>query len=92
MDEAMKLLREGRATTSNFEMKEEAFNEDGTIKEKSIMTIENIRLGDEVREDVEVMVVSGLKTPIVLGDNYITHEFGSFDIDKENKKLIINKN
>ncbi|NLN74364.1 MAG: OmpA family protein [Bacteroidales bacterium] len=92
MDEAMKLLREGRATTSNFEMKEEAFNEDGTIKEKSIMTIENIRLGDEVREDVEVMVVSGLKTPIVLGDNYITREFGSFDIDKENKKLIINKN
>lgn len=91
-EEAMKLLREGRLTTADFEEKEAAFSPDGSIIEKSILYLENLRIGEEFIENVSVEVLKGLKTTLVIGDKILIEEFGKYEIDKEKKTIKITKN
>ncbi|MDD2344706.1 MAG: OmpA family protein, partial [Bacteroidales bacterium] len=91
-EEAMKLLKENRLSTADFEEKEAAFSPDGSIIEKSVLYLENLRIGEEDIENVHVEVVKGLKTTLVIGDKMLTEEFGKFEIDKEKKTITITKN
>ena len=90
-EEAMKLLREGRLTTADFESKEAAFAPDGSIIEKSILYLENLRIGEEDIDNVAVEVVKGLKTTLVVGDKFLIEEFGKFEVDKDKKVIVITK-
>lgn len=91
-EEAIKLLKENRLSTADFEEKEAAFSPDGSIIEKSVLYLENLRIGEEDIENVTVEVVKGLKTTLVIGDKMLTEEFGKFEIDKEKKTITITKN
>jgi hypothetical protein len=87
MDEALSFLQEHKITVNDFENKAKAINEDGSIIDNSILYLTDLKIGEEVIENVEVVVVKGQKTAIVFGDRKLAEEFGEFTIDKEKKTL-----
>jgi hypothetical protein len=65
--------------------------EDGSIIENSVFYLKDIRVGDDYEENVKVVVKKGLPTPFVIGDQYITNQWGKYRVDKEKNKIIFEK-
>lgn len=89
--DATKFLKDMIITVNDFEDKENAINEDGTIKEDAILYLNDLKLGEDYAENVKVIVKKGLSSSFVIGGDFITDEFGAYVVDKEKQMLIFNK-
>ncbi len=87
MDEALAFLKEYKITVKDFDSKEKAFNEDGSIVDNSILYLTDLKIGEETIENVEVIVVKGQKTAIMYGERKLAEDFGEYTIDKDKKTL-----
>ncbi len=90
-NDAFKFLQQHIITVNDFEEKENAINEDGSIKEDAILYLNDLKLGEDYAENVKVIVKKGLNSNFVIGGDFITDEFGSYILDKEKQMLIFNK-
>lgn len=90
--EATKFLKEMIITVNDFEEKEKAINAtDGSIIENSAFYLNDLKIGDDVAENVRVIVKKGLTSTFVIGGLYISDEFGDYNIDSERKLIIFEK-
>ncbi len=88
-EQAMKYLREAILTVGDFDLKEKAINEkDGNIIDKSVIYFKTLQIGDEVIENVEVIVVKDQKEAFIIGAKKFTDEFGTYRLDEKEQKLI----
>jgi len=90
-DEAFKFLQTHIITINDFEEKEKAINEDGSIKEDAALYLNDLKLGEDYAENVRVIVKKGLSANFIIGGDYITDEFGSYKVDKDRQMLIFEK-
>jgi peptidoglycan-associated lipoprotein len=90
--EATRYLKEMIITVGDFELRDRAIKqEDGSIIENSAFYLKDIRVGDDYEENVKVIVKKGLPTPFVIGDQYISNQWGKYKVDKEKSKIIFEK-
>ena len=90
--DATRYLKDMIITVSDFELRDRAIKqEDGSIIENSVFYLKDIRVGDDFEENVKVVVKKGLPTPFVIGDQYITTQWGAYKVDKEKNKIIYQK-
>jgi peptidoglycan-associated lipoprotein len=90
--DATKFLKDMIITFDDFEAKDKAIKpEDGSILENSVLFLSELRVGDDYSENVKVIIKKGLPSNFVIGDKYITDEWGNHTLDKEKKLLIFSK-
>lgn len=90
--DATRFLEEMIINVSNFEMKDRAIKpEDGSIIENVVLYLNEIRIGDDYAENVKVIVKKGLPSAFVIGDKFISEEWGDYVVDKDKKMIIFNK-
>jgi outer membrane protein OmpA-like peptidoglycan-associated protein len=90
--DATKFLKEMIITVNDFEEKEKAINAaDGSIIENAVLYLNDLKIGDDVAENVRVVVKKGLTSSFVIGGTFISDEFGNYSIDSERKLIIFNK-
>lgn len=88
-NDAMKFLKDLIVTVDDFEGKAAAINEeDGTIIENSVLTIHNFKMGDNETQDIKVIVRKGLTSSFMMGEDFISKQFGKFNVDKAQKAII----
>ncbi len=88
-EQAMKFLKEAIFTVGDFDLKEKAIDDkDGTIIDRSVVYIKTLQIGDELIENVETIVIKGLKETIVVGKDKFIDEFGEYNINEKEQKLI----
>ncbi|MDR3047124.1 MAG: OmpA family protein [Bacteroidales bacterium] len=86
---ATNMLKDMIITAKDFDGTEKAIKqEDGSIIENSVLYISEFRIGDEVVENVPVIVKKGLGATFVIGGDYIQSEWGYYRIDNDRKMLI----
>jgi len=91
-DQAMRFLREAIIKVGDFELGEKAIvSEDGTIIDKSVVYLNTLQIGDQMLENVEMIVIKGQKEPIVIGSKIFEEEFGTYTVNAGEGKLIFNK-
>ncbi|GHS86446.1 cell envelope biogenesis protein OmpA [Bacteroidia bacterium] len=88
--DAMNLLQIGKINKNDFQNKEKAFDEDGNIVVKSILTLRELKIGKAVLRDVQVVVITELPAPLQLCTETLK-ALGTFTLDTENKMLKIQK-
>lgn len=90
--DASKFLKEMIITVNDFEEKEKAINAaDGSIIENAVLYLNDLKIGDDVAENVRVVVKKGLTSSFVIGGTFISDEFGNYSIDSDRKLIIFNK-
>ena len=50
-----------------------------------------MKFGDDYAENVKVIVKKGLTAPFLIGEEFITNEFGTYKVDKAQKLIIFDK-
>ncbi|HOY33096.1 MAG TPA: OmpA family protein [Bacteroidales bacterium] len=83
----MRLLTEYRVTKSDFKDKDKAFNEDGSIKDNSVVTLKKMTIAKKSQDFLTATVVKNLSPDITLGSKVLS-KFGEYYIDDEKKQLI----
>lgn len=89
--EVKRLLDELRINKDDFIDKENAFNQDGSVIEKSKLRITSFKIGDKTLSSIEVTVINDLLTPMVMGRNFLIQNMGQYILDKNKKEIIFNK-
>ena len=90
--EAMKFLKKLIITIDDFDSKAAAINEeDGTIFDGAVLTLHDFCMGDNLTQNVKVIVKKGQTVPFVIGEGFINEKFGRFTLDRE-KNVIIFEN
>lgn len=85
---AMALLKSGIITKDNF--KDQNAIKTGSIADKAVFVIKEMRIADRSIENVEVTVHNRLKYEWLIGEK-ILKRFGKFEINTKERKLIFNK-
>ena len=76
----------------DFELGEKALKpEDGTIIENSVLYLRELAMGDDYAENVKVIIKKGLSAPFVIGTDFISEEWGNYNIDRQSKEIIFEK-
>ena len=89
---ATDLLNEIIIDLDDFELGEKALTPDeGNIIENSVIYLRELAVGDDYAENVKVIVKKGLPAAFVIGNNFITEEWGKYTIDRENGEIIFEK-
>lgn len=90
--DATRFLKEMIITVNDFEEKAAAINaEDGSIIENAVLYLNDMKFGDDYAENVKVIVKKGLTAPFLIGEEFITNEFGTYKVDKAQKLIIFDK-
>lgn len=90
--DAMRLLKDNVIKVEDFEDKAGAIKqEDGSIIEGSVLYLSEIRMGDDYAENVKVIVKKNLPATLIIGDLFISSEWGNYIIDKPRKLLLFDK-
>ncbi len=87
LDAAMKMLKAGIIDRNDFQGDVEKILGGGTIADKSVFTIKEMRIGNSTVKSLEVTVNKKLKSQILLGDNTLS-KFGTFTMDQTNSQII----
>lgn len=80
-------MKDYRITISEFKDKEKALNEDGSIKENSVVTLKRITIGNKTVAGIEATIVKDLGTPVLMGSKTLS-KFGDFILDEENRVIV----
>lgn len=84
---ALRLLKEGAIDKNDFEGDPEQVLGEGTIANRAIFKVKDLRIGNTTLHDVEVQVDHQLKAQMMIGEITLS-EIGNFVIDDEKKQII----
>ncbi len=88
-EQAMNFLKAHIITVADFEKGAGAIvPETGNIIDGSVVYMETLQIGDDILENVAFTVVKDQKDPIVIGSKTFIDEFGSYNINVSEQKLI----
>ena len=83
----MEMIRIHKLTKADFNLGEEAFDEDGLVVEGAEFTIKKLRIGTFTQYDVKAICVREQTTPIILGKE-VLEMFTFYTLDKTKKKFV----
>ena len=86
-EEAMNFLYQGRITKDDFPRRDLSFDAEGNIIDKEIVIFKNMQIGDQRRENVEVVVVKNVDYKFIINRTGL-RQFGEYEFDKQRSKLI----
>ena len=90
-DAAMRLLKNGSIDKTDFKGDvNKILGSAGTIADKAVLVIKELKIGKDIVKDLEATVNSKAKQELVFGDNTLM-KFGSYTIDDKDNKVIFNK-
>jgi len=89
-DATMKLLKEGAIDKTDFKGDANKILGSGTVADKAVLTIKELRIGKNTVKNIDVTVNSRIKQDLVFGDNTLL-KFGTYIIDEKENKVIFNK-
>lgn len=84
---ALKLLKDGVIDKTDFKGDVTKIIGEGSIADKAVITLKEVRIGKNVVKDLEITVNKKIKSSILLGDAILS-KFGSFTIDANESKII----
>jgi peptidoglycan-associated lipoprotein len=87
VQQALEFLKEGAITKKEFEGDPNTILSGGTIVDRSVFTIKEIRIGNKVVNDIQATVYQDLETPFLFGES-VLQQFGKFTIDKERSEIV----
>jgi len=90
LEQALKLLQESAISKTDFKGDPEKILANGTIADKAVFTIKEMRIGNKVVTNVEATVNSKLKVPMMFGDTILSG-FGQFSVNENKRQLIFSK-
>ena len=85
--EALRLLRDGAIDRTDFEGDATQLIGEGTIADKAVFNIREMRIGRNIARDLKVTVNRKLQNPLFFGPNTL-RKFGEFSVDTADKKII----
>lgn len=87
LEQALKLLTDGAINRNDFEGDAERILGAGTIANRAVFNINELRIGDRTVNNIKATVIHRQTHPIVIGEN-ILREFGEFTINQEKRQII----
>lgn len=84
---ALNLLKEGAISKNDFEGDPNTILAGGTIADRSTLTIKEMRIGNNMVNDMKVTVIQDLEMPMLFGEP-ILQQFGKFTIDTEKAEIV----
>ncbi len=84
---AMKLLKDGVIDKNDFKGDVSKIIGEGSIADKAVFTIKEMRIGSNTVKDIEVTVSKQVKNNILFGESTLM-KFGKFTIDTKNNKFV----
>ena len=86
-EEAMSLLYQQRLTKEDFPLRDQSFDPEGNILDRTTIVFKNMQIGEQRRENVEVVVVKGIDYKFIINRTGL-QQFGNYEFDKQRSKLI----
>lgn len=87
--EAQRLLQTGAIEKSDFIGDANVILAEGSIKDKAVFKIKEMRIGQQTASNVEATVSHKITEGVIMGESTISM-FGRFKLDENNKQLIFN--
>jgi peptidoglycan-associated lipoprotein len=87
---AFRLLKDGTIDKTDFKGDATKLISEGSIANKAVFTIKELRIGKNTVKNIDATVNSKLKTTIQFGENTLK-KFGAFTIDDQERKIIFNE-
>lgn len=85
-EEAMNFLYQRRITKEDFPDRDNAFDPEGNILDKSTIIFKEMKIGEKVVHNVEVVVVKGVDYKFIVNREGL-NMFGKYEFDKQRGKL-----
>jgi hypothetical protein len=86
-EQALRLLTDGAINRNDFEGDAERILGAGTIADRAVFNIRELRIGDKIVNDLKATVVHRQTEPIVIGEN-VLRQFGDYSINREKRQII----
>ena len=86
-EEAMNLLYQQRITKEDFPMRDESFDPEGNIVDRAMVVFKEMQIGEQRRQNVEVIVVKGIDYKFVINRTGLK-QFGEYEFDKQRARLV----
>lgn len=86
-EEAMNLLYQQRITKEDFPLRDQSFDAEGNIVDRTTLVFKNMQIGEQRREKVEVIVVKGIDYKFIINRTGLL-QFGKYEFDKQRSRLI----
>lgn len=86
-EEAMNLLYQQRITKEDFPLRDKSFDPEGNILDRTTILLKSMQIGEQRRENVEVIVVKGIDYKFII-NRIGLQQFGNYEFDKQRSKLI----
>ncbi|MFZ4707950.1 MAG: OmpA family protein, partial [Bacteroidales bacterium] len=87
VDETLELLKSGAISKTDFSGDADKILANGTVQDKAVFVVAEIRLANKSIFDVEASVSQKVKVPVMMGES-ILKKFGAYTLDREKKQLI----
>ncbi|MCK9616881.1 MAG: OmpA family protein [Lentimicrobiaceae bacterium] len=87
LEQTLKLLQDGAIGKSDFKGDAEKILAEGSVADKAVFTIKEMRIGDKTINNIEAIVSHRLKVPMMFGETILS-KFSNFTIDEKKKQLI----
>lgn len=84
---ALGLLKGGFISKNDFEGDPNTILVEGTILDRSVFNIKEMRIGNKTVNDLKITVIQDLEMPMLFGES-ILQQFGKFTISKETSEII----
>ncbi len=86
-EEAMNLLYQQRITKEDFPLRDQSFDAEGNIVDRTTIVFKHMQIGEQRRENVEVVVVKGIDYKFIINRTGLL-QFGKYEFDKQRSRLI----
>ena len=86
-EEAMSLLYQQRLTKEDFPLRDKSFDPEGNILDRTTIIFKTMQIGEQRRENVEVVVVKGIDYKFIINRTGL-QMFGDYEFDKQRSRLI----
>ncbi len=86
-EEAMNLLYQQRITKEDFPLRDESFDPEGNIVDRTTLVFKEMQIGEQRRNNVEVVVLKGIDYKFIINRTGL-RQFGEYEFDKQRAKLI----
>lgn len=87
LEQALKLLTDGAINRNDFEGDAERILGAGTIVDKAVFNIGELRIGDKIVNNLKATVIHRQTDPLVIGEG-VLGQFGEFTINKDQRQII----
>ena len=87
IDEALRLLKEGAISKNDFEGDINKVLAEGTISDRAVFYLNEVRIGDNVVNDISATVIHDMEEQVMFGEATLKM-FGKFTIDYDKKEIV----